>query len=305
MILATFTFFAWFLFFIINFVSGIPEIFALVIRLAEFPTVLFLESYCLIDLEEILSVSTLLSSTVPIKIYLNADLDKQRIILENKDKPGVYQFINLLTGESYVGSSTNLNRRLRQYYNYSFISSPARGKSIIFSSILNNGYSNFSLIILEYCKIEDTIIREQFYLDVINPTMNILRIAANSLGFKHSEEVKELMRINNMKDRNPMYNKTHSLEYKEILKERMTINNPMAGKPCSEEVKAIIRKVQSIPLYVYDAKTNSLLFKYNSQKEFLNAFKVSDKTLTKYVLSGAIFRKLYILSNKLLDGTSK
>lgn len=288
----------------INFVSGIPEFFITLISvylegfiyLSNVSPELYIEKF---------NINLLLSSTVPIKIYLNADLDKKRIILENKDKAGVYQFINLLTGESYVGSSTNLSRRFKQYFNYSYISSPARGRSIVYSSILNNGYSNFNIIILEYCKIENTIIREQFYIDVINPTMNILQMAGNSLGFKHSEEIKELMRINNIGDRNPMFNKTHSLEYREILKERMTNNNPMAGKPCSEEVKAIIRKVQSIPLYVYDAKTKLLLFKYNSQKEFLKAFKVSDKTLTKYVLSGAIFREQYILSNNLLDETSK
>jgi group I intron endonuclease len=107
-------------------------------------------------------------------IYNNSDLDKERIILDNKNKAGVYQFINLLIEESYVGSSTNLSVRFRQYFNYNYISSPTRSKSVIYSSILKNGYSNFSLTILEYCEIKDCINREQFYINLIKPSINIL-----------------------------------------------------------------------------------------------------------------------------------
>lgn len=48
------------------------------------------------------------SSVVPVKIYRNADLDKLRIIKENKGKGGVYRWINNLNGKSYIGSSSNL-----------------------------------------------------------------------------------------------------------------------------------------------------------------------------------------------------
>jgi hypothetical protein len=150
----------------------------------------FFISFLLIDPDVIDfgNISILLTSTVPIKVYLNADLDKDRILKENFDKAGVYQFINLLTKESYVGSSTNLGKRLRRYYEHKFISSPAIGKSIILSSILKNGHSNFSLIILEFCEKKDTIDREQFYFDVIDPEMNILKNARNSFGYKHTKE---------------------------------------------------------------------------------------------------------------------
>jgi hypothetical protein len=93
--------------------------------------------FSIADTIEAFNVSILFSSTVPIKIYLNADLDKERIILENKNKPGVYLFINLLTENSYVGSSTNLSRRFAQYFNY--ISNPVNRRSVIYSSIIKNG----------------------------------------------------------------------------------------------------------------------------------------------------------------------
>lgn len=137
-------------------------------------------------------------------------LIKKRIILDNKNKASVYQFINLLTGAFYVGSSTNLSKRFRQYYNYSYISSPIRGKSIIYSSIISNGYSSFSLIIIEYCEINDTINREQFYIDVIKPKMNILQTAGSLLGYKHTPEalakLSEIMTGKNY----PMYGQSHT-----------------------------------------------------------------------------------------------
>jgi hypothetical protein len=64
------------------------------------------------------NIIILFTSIVPIIIYPNTDLNKEKIILDNKDKAGIYQFINLLTGDSYVGSSINLSKRFRQYFNY-------------------------------------------------------------------------------------------------------------------------------------------------------------------------------------------
>nr|YP_010194545.1 hypothetical protein LK181_mgp17 [Linnemannia amoeboidea]QZZ81284.1 hypothetical protein [Linnemannia amoeboidea] len=144
---------------------------------------------------ESFNIIMLFSSIVPIIIYPNTDLNKDKIILENKDKAGIYQFTNLLIGDSYIGSSTNLSKRFRQYYNYNFISSPIRSKSIIYSSILRNGYSNFSLTILEYYEIKDILNREQFYIDLIKPSMNILQVAGNSLGYKHTKDSLEKMSI--------------------------------------------------------------------------------------------------------------
>ena len=171
-----------------NIFSLLFNLFYYVFVWAGFCTDMLKVSFCQRDFVEAFDISMLLTSTVPIKVYLNAEHNKKRVILENKNKSGVYQFINLLTGNSYVGSSTNLSRRFGQYFNYNYISSPVKRRSIINSSLLKNGYSNFSEIILEYCEIKDTLNQEQFYIDVIGPTMNILKIAGNCLGYKHSEE---------------------------------------------------------------------------------------------------------------------
>lgn len=51
-------------------------------------------------------------------------------------------------------------------------------------------------------------------------------------------------------------------------------NNPMAGKPVTEEVKQIIRDTQNKPVFLYNSNTNILIKKYNSQKELLADLKM-------------------------------
>jgi group I intron endonuclease len=118
--------------------------------------------------------------------YYNADIDKEKIVKENQNKSGVYRWTCLSTKLTYVGSSVNLGKRLKNYYSYSSLT---RSKSMIISkAILKYGYSNFSLEILEYCTPEECIKREQYYLDLLNPEYNILKIAGSTLGYKHTEE---------------------------------------------------------------------------------------------------------------------
>ena len=61
----------------------------------------------------------------------------------------------------------------------------------IYRGLLKYGYSNFSLEILEYCNPSEVFSREQYYLDLLNPDYNILKIAGSHLGFKHSVAERE------------------------------------------------------------------------------------------------------------------
>jgi group I intron endonuclease len=237
-----------------------------------------------LDTIEAFNVSILFSSTVPIKIYLNADLDKERIILENKNKPGVYQFINLLTGNSYVGSSTNLSRRFAQYFNYNYISNPVNRRSVIYSSIIKNGYSNFSIIILEYSEIKDTISREQFYIDVIRPTMNILQRAGNSLGYNHTEETKTKMSIAKSGKNNPMFGIYKTGE-----------NNPMYGKTHSVQTLDKMSIAKGTAIYVYDTQ-GSLAYIFSSARKAAEHFGCSYPTILKFAKNGKLFQEEWLLS---------
>lgn len=135
-----------------------------------------------------------------ISIITYADLDKNKYaIYENsRNKSGIYRWNNLITGRSYVGSAVNLTRRLGNYFSSSFLKKElSKHKSIISSSLLKHGYSNFSLDILEYCEPSLCISREQYYFNLLKPEYNILKTAGSRLGIKHSAET--LLKFKNRK----------------------------------------------------------------------------------------------------------
>jgi excinuclease UvrABC nuclease subunit len=124
---------------------------------------------------------------IPVVTYSNAYIDKSNILKKNRGKSCIYRWVNKLNNDSYVGSSIDLTNRLRLYYNIKHLTYKS-GNSRINKALLKYGYENFKLEILEYCNKESVIIREQYYLDLLSPKYNILKIAGSSLGFKHSPE---------------------------------------------------------------------------------------------------------------------
>ena len=128
----------------------------------------------------------------PIIIYNNADTNKDLPVKQNRGKSGIYRWVHIESGKSYIGSSIDLSKRFSQYFNYNHISNP-KHKMAIYKAILTYGYTAFRLEILEYCPPEILIEREQFYLDKFKPEYNILKVAGSSFGFKHSEATRELM----------------------------------------------------------------------------------------------------------------
>lgn len=63
-------------------------------------------------------------------------------------------------------------------------------KSLIYSAILKYDHVNFSLDILEYCEIDVLIEREQYYINLLKPEYNILKLANSRLGSKQSKTTK-------------------------------------------------------------------------------------------------------------------
>ena len=78
---------------------------------------------------------------------------------------------------------------------------PRQGKTAINKALLKYGYANFQLDIIEYVSKEKAIPAlgvtqggcneiEQYYMDLLNPQYNLLKVAGSWLGYKHSEETK-------------------------------------------------------------------------------------------------------------------
>jgi group I intron endonuclease len=64
----------------------------------------------------------------------------------------------------------------------------------ISKALLKYGYSNFSLLILKYCKVEDLLKREKDFIDLLSPKYNISQEPSSPmLGLNHSAESRAKM----------------------------------------------------------------------------------------------------------------
>lgn len=125
--------------------------------------------------------------------------------------------------KSYVGSSVNIERRMRGYFSISFLETQIKvSKSYIYRSLLKYGYSNFSLEILEYCDPDKKVLinREQYYIDLLEPDYNLLKKAGSLLGFKHSEETIEKFKARTRTDQQ----KTKHLEQLKSLHKKQSVS---------------------------------------------------------------------------------
>ena len=92
--------------------------------------------------------------------YYNVDTDKINIFTDNRNKIGVYRWINNLNGNTYIGSSINLSVRFYTYYS---LRSLAKSNRPMERALLKYGFSNFSLEILEYCNSEDLLKKNNIF----------------------------------------------------------------------------------------------------------------------------------------------
>ncbi len=132
---------------------------------------------------------------IPVLSYENSDTEKKAIYQDNYKKTGIYRWTHKESGKSYVGSSLNIAQIFVKYYSVpSLLRETKRNNSAIYRALLKYGNSGFRFNILEHCGPNILIEREQYYLDLLKPEYNILKIAGNRAGFLHSEATKELQR---------------------------------------------------------------------------------------------------------------
>jgi group I intron endonuclease len=130
----------------------------------------------------------------------------------------------------------------------------------IYKALLKYGHSNFIFEIIEYCNPEDTILKEQYFLDHFDFDYNVLEKANSLLGFKHSKET-----IEKMKGRKNGLGFKHSKETIEILKDIQT------NKIHSQENKTKMREIWA------ERKLNKNLDATIEQKNQINSLKSNTK----------------------------
>lgn len=85
---------------------------------------------------------------------------------------GVYRITNLATGDFYIGSSKNIKRRWADH------KCPTRWKlrpSKLYQDMQKYGLDNFKFEVIEETTEEERTHREQYYIETLKPSYNILR----------------------------------------------------------------------------------------------------------------------------------
>jgi group I intron endonuclease len=281
------------------------------------------------DFKKLFSINANSLSFCPVKIYNNMLDDKFLILSEFNKQSGIYLLHNFVNGKQYVGSTIDFKQRLSSYYNPSKL---IDGRHIS-NSIMKYGHNNFTVLILELVEMSDHIKndllnREQYYIDLLKPVLNINPTAGSSLGFKHSNETKELLAklrtgkslSNETKqllselfsgELNPFWGKTHNLDTLTRMKlSKIGELNPMYGKDKSPEfLEQMYKNKQGSnnpmwgkthseetldkmrkSVYVYDALTMELIKKYESTVSIKNNLRMGYDTLKKYLNSNKPFK---------------
>lgn len=201
-------------------------------------------------------------------VYTNADIDKTRIFTENRNKSGVYRWVNNKSRKSYVGSSSNLSVRFYTYYS---LRSLAKSNRPIDRALLKHGFSSFTLEILEYCSLNELLNREQCYLDDLKPEYNIAEIAGSTLGYKHTDE--SVAKMRNF-----------------VLSDEVKIRKALATKNATAS-----RKVSII---VEDINTKEKL-EFTSLTEAGKALGITKGAVSQALLNNKILSKTYSVKRKI------
>lgn len=232
----------------------------------------------------------------PLITYVNLDINKFIIYNENRGKSGIYRLNNLIRGMSYVGSAINLTRRLRTYYSLGSLNKELlKGNSKIYNGLLKYGYNNFSLDILEYCEPNVLIEREQHYLDLLKPKYNILKIAGNRLGFKHSEATKDKMRGIN----NHFFGKTHTDKTRQMiglsLRSIIRTNNKPKVLKLETKLKLSLR-TRGVSVKVFD-KSNNLIEQFPTMTSAAKYYGIHRRTIGSYLDKDRYYNEYAFKSN--------
>ena len=102
---------------------------------------------------------------------------------------GIYKIANKVTGDFYIGSAINIDRRFSQHK--SDLKKQRHRNQILQRTNDKYGFDNLSFEVIELINDKNSLIsREQFYIDTLNPKYNIRKIANSNLGLKWSAETK-------------------------------------------------------------------------------------------------------------------
>ncbi len=131
---------------------------------------------------------------------------------------------------------------------------------------MKNGFSNFKLEILEYCDKNCTIVKEQYYIDTLNPEYNICLKAGSSLGRITREETR-------LKLRNVWLNRLYSRSKDNTLREFIINSLQMKLNESRLKINKLYKEFEKIKL-LKESKIS-----YTTRMKILASTKISQVVL--------------------------
>jgi group I intron endonuclease len=229
-------------------------------------------------------------------VYDNFKTNKLQLMTDHREKKsGIYYFINLINGHCYVGNSTNLAKRMRNYLNTSYLISKTNVNMPINKSLIKYGYDKFSLIIIEYSDLDVLFDRDTFWILKLNPYYKILKYGSYSIGFKHSEATKIFLAELAKK-------RTHSEETKQTVSASLKGEfNPFYGKNHSlDSLSKIIASKSLGEVYIYNC-LKELQVVFPLVQTLANAIKANSSSIKQIIETDTLFRGGWYFRTKLFN----
>jgi len=204
-------------------------------------------------------------------------------IKELKGLSGIYQIENNKNSKSYVGSSINMGKRLIEHINQAKNLVKVKGSSHFYNAINKYDLSNFTVKVLEFSPIDKLIDRENYFINIIKPEYNILKIAGRSpmLGRKHS--IKTIEKISKSQKGNKFsLGIIRSRETRDLIRSNQ---NPISliNLPLAISIK--VRNIKTNEIHIFPSITKAA--------QFLNCSKAA---LSYCLKNNSLFKKTYIIS---------
>ncbi len=118
---------------------------------------------------QLVFLTKVLEQIKPIKVYNSLKEDRLQLFKEQKDPTGVYCLVNLIKGHTYIGSSVNIEGRMKNYLNNSYLKSNKNSNMPITLALSKYGPEHFAVLIVEYVDIEKLTIVETKYITSLLP----------------------------------------------------------------------------------------------------------------------------------------
>lgn len=168
--------------------------------------------------------------------------DAAAFTLPKNYEASIYALRHIPTNRSYVGHTTMLPRD--RLYGHLFELVRNNHLSVFMQNVWNKyGNNEFEFELLEFCSIEERLVREQFWIDALRAIFNIAKVAGSTLGTKRTPEIRKKFsefQIKNQTAQTYLHTEAAQKRHKEVVSSqeyRDKMSKKMKGRIITVETR--------------------------------------------------------------------